>query len=398
MLASVGTIAGNLHRLGDILLQVVACRCGIGLRLTIEATDEGLERYGVSVGPGVTIAGYGQGETLVAILIGFRQVLGGTVATTTTGTGTRNAHGEVVGLEVAVLCRHTASEDDLTHSGGITPTGITDEQAFIVVGELHATGGARVDHGLVELGSFLPETTVVVGIEERAGMIESSTGTQGKDSQVVGTAVVGRRHGQVAQVAIILRDFILDGLTLRVDECKHLIGSGTWLHAGLVGRHILGEKRHTTILTHQQEVEVGSQETSLPLVIIILVHLGLEVFVECIVLELQAGELVEEQVAIGNAMIACGPDGAVGIGGTPSTVVETLNGISRMRVDRLVGGRREHGPTVVAEVGVEVGIDGGEETACTLELFLHIGRIIDTELLIVHLLATGGKCYDSKRT
>ena len=168
-------------------------------------------------------------------------------------------------------------------------------------------------------------------------MIECSTGTQGQHSQVVGTTVVGGSHGQVAQVAVVLRDGVLDGYALIVDELKDLFGRSTGLYVSLVGRQILRNQGHTTILAHQQEVEVGTRPAGLPLVVVILVHLCSEVLVELIVFEGQTGELVEEQVAVCNAMIAGRPDGAVGIGGAPGTIEETLDGVAVVRIDCLVG-------------------------------------------------------------
>ena len=132
MLAGVGTVTGNLNRLSDILLQIVACRCGIGRRQSIHATDEGFQRNGVGIGPGVAVAGNGLSEAVITLLVGLHQVQRRTVTATAVSTCTRNTNGEVVGLEGAVLCRHTTAEDNLTHSIGIAPAGVTNEQSLVV--------------------------------------------------------------------------------------------------------------------------------------------------------------------------------------------------------------------------------------------------------------------------
>ena len=85
-------------------------------------------------------------------------------------------------------------------------------------------------------------------------------------------------------------------------------------------------------------------------------------------------------------MIAGSPDRTVRIRCTPGTIVETLDRSTVVRIDSLVGGGSQGGTVVVAEVGIKVGIDGGQQTTGTLKLLLHVGRIIDTVLLIVHLL------------
>ena len=61
MLASVGTVTGNLNRLGDVLLQVVTCRSGVSRGKSVDTTDEGLQRNGVGIGPGIAVAGNGRG-------------------------------------------------------------------------------------------------------------------------------------------------------------------------------------------------------------------------------------------------------------------------------------------------------------------------------------------------
>ena len=159
-------------------------------------------------------------------------------------------------------------------------------------------------------------------------MIEGSTGTQGQHSQVVGTSVISGCHSQVAQVTIILGNGILDSLTLIVDELEDLIGRCPGLYISLIGWQVLCYQGHTTILAHQQEVEIGTGPASLPLIVVILIHLGHKVLVEFVVFELQTGELVEEHVAVSNAMIAGRPDRTVSIGGTPCTIEETLDGVS----------------------------------------------------------------------
>ena len=220
-------------------------------------------------------------------------------------------------------------------------------------------------------------------------MIEGGTGAQGHHGEVVGTSVVGGRHGQIAQIAVVFGDAVLDGGTLAVDELEDLFGSGAGLGVGLVGTHVGGEEGHTAILTQQQEVEVGTGPAGFPLVVVVLIHLGFVVLVEDVVFELKSGELVEEQVAVVDAVVAGGPQRAVGVGGAPCTVVEALDGVAVVRVDRLVGGRAEHGAAVVAEVAVQVGVDGGEESSGTLKLRLHVLSVVDTVLLVVHLLGTG---------
>ena len=170
-------------------------------------------------------------------------------------------------------------------------------------------------------------------------MIEGSTGTQGEHSQVVGTTVVGGRHSQVTQVAIVLRNGVLDGHALVVDELEHIVGSSTGLTRSLVGAHIGRDEGHTTILAHQQEVEVGTSPASLPLIVVVLIHLGHVVLVEHIVFELQARELIEEEVTVCNAMIAGRPQRTVGVRGAPSAIIEALDRGTVVGIDRLVGSR-----------------------------------------------------------
>ena len=159
-------------------------------------------------------------------------------------------------------------------------------------------------------------------------MVEGSTGTQGQHSQIVGTPVISGCHSQVAQVTIVLSNGILDSHTLVVDELEDFIGRSTWLNICLISWQILCYQRHTTILANQQEVEIGTSPAGLPLVVVILIHLGHKVFVEFVVFKLQTSELIEEHIAVCNAMITGCPDGAVGIGGTPCTIEETLDGVS----------------------------------------------------------------------
>ena len=68
-------------------------------------------------------------------------------------------------------------------------------------------------------------------------------------------------------------------------------------------------------------------------------HLLLVGNVELVVIEGQIIELIEIHVGIADTLIAGRPKRTVGIGSAPGTIEEALNGVTRLRIDRLIGGR-----------------------------------------------------------
>ena len=292
MLTGIGTVTGNLYRLGHIFLQIISSRSSVGVRQSVDTTDKGLQGNSVGIGPRVAIAGNSLGKAVVALLVRLYQIQRRTVTTATTGTCSRDTYREIVGFKSTVICRHTATENNLANSCGITPVGIADEEPLVVVRQLHATSSTSVNNSLVGLGSLAPQFLVVIRVEQRTGMVEGSTGTQGQHSQIVGTPVISGCHSQVAQVTIVLSNGILDSHTLVVDKLEDFIGRSTWLNICLISWQILCYQRHTTILANQQEVEIGTSPAGLPLVVVILIHLGHKVLVEFVVFKLQTSELI----------------------------------------------------------------------------------------------------------
>ena len=215
-------------------------------------------------------------------------------------------------------------------------------------------------------------------------MVESCTGTESHHSQLIGTASF--RYGRITNCRIILEDRILDSCALVIDELEDGIRRHLRQGICLVGTHVLGLQRDVLILTNQFEIEVSSSPTSLVLIVVVLSHLLFIMDIQLIVRESLSLELIKHQVAIADTIPACTPNLALVVRRSPGAIEEIFNGITWMRIYRLIGGRTQHRSRIVTEVSIEVIINSCHEATHTAKHLLDVSIVVDIILLVVHLV------------
>ena len=233
---------------------------------------------------------------------------------------------------------------------------------------------------------------IATGVEERAGPVEGCAGLQCQHGQTVGTSTLLRGESILPQVAVVVDNPVLDVVTLVDDELKHFVGRVAREGVHLVGCHHMVDQGHAAIGLHQIEVVIGTHEAGFVLVVVVAVQLCLVVGILLQFREGLAQEVLQVVVDRCNALEHLRPSrgqALLGVGGTPGTVVEILDGIAYLAVFALVGGRCQHGSAgEVAEVIVYIVVEIGHEAAHIDEVLGDIVLVVDIILLILHPVAT----------
>ena len=315
-------------------------------------------------------------------LVGIHKILGRTVA----AIASFQTYREIGFLQGVGIC-HRAIEDNLWSSFlvcivvGCPQTIVGCSQSLaLLFGRINQFPGCQ--------GCLMPKLCIIVLIEERTGMIKGSTGLQGKNGKLVGTTglyLATYRH--IAQIGIIYHDAILDAVAGILDEIKHLVGRTHRQTVQIICRNVVAIERCSIILANQAEVVISTQEAGLPAHVLILEHLLRIVVIILIVGKLLVGKLIQEEVAVGDALQTAGPESGMSIGRTQSTIIEVFDAIAAVGILTLISGRSHQGIAVIpAVVVIHLIIGGGEEALHTTELLSHVITVIDIILVVVHLL------------
>ena len=302
----------------------------------------------------------GDGEAIGAVKR-IDEVLGRAVTALTAGI----THGEVVRLESVGRSRAT-SEKDFLEALWIGDVADVPKRIERNSQSLAASLGIE-DELAVCLSSSTPKSSLfglalTLGKEWRS-LIEGCLCLECLDGKLAGTTSLWLIEGHIANVGVIGNNLVLDVVALRNDELEDLISRGARQSGLLLSRHVVCLEGDATILTDKGVIEVSACPTCLILIVVVEEHLLLIVLVEGELLELEIGPVVEHLVAVGDAFVGRRPDGLVRIGGAPVAIVEVLDGVAIVAIDRLVGSRSKHSSGVVAPIGIDIVVNLGHEAA-----------------------------------
>ena len=193
-------------------------------------------------------------------------------------------------------------------------------------------------------------------------MIEGCLSLQGKNCILVGTTGFCLRKNHIRFTGIVFDNLILDVITLLDDEVEDIIRTGAWQGCLFRTCGVMVLERNTAILANQGEIEVSTCPTSLILIVIVEEHLLLVIGIELELVKLKIRPVVNNLIAIGDALISRRPDGLVCIRCTPVAIEEIFHGVTIVAILRLICCRREHGTRKIAPVCIDICVYRGHQS------------------------------------